>query len=1214
MPITAHIVPHTHIDPGWLRTYTQYYGVEVKPILNAVLRELQADPARTFVWCEVCYFAQWFRELDAKGRELVRGLVASGRIEFVGGGWVQHDEGLTTIAGMLDNMAEGHLYLHETFGVWPTVGWQLDPFGHSAASAALLGRTGMQQLVINRVHFRVKKRWANERHLEFRWSGVPQLGAPPVLTHLLMNHYSTPKGFDFESSPRPAVNRNPDRRQLERLEHDGERLRKLVLSRSESYRTKQVMILVGDDFRWRRAKEQYEGWEYMMHAMGNGSGRHRVPVVAKFSTPSRYFAAVAESRPTLPAFSGDLQPYADNDNSYWVGFYATRPSLKRMARAAGSALHTAQTMFTLARASSVAALARRRGGGGGDVSVPGGSRFATLFSSLAECRRTVSVVQHHDAITGTSRPRVVEDYLKMMRESVALAHRISADAIAALLEEGAEARAERRGEGGKEGEARRHPSLTVVSHSANVSVGGGREEVRPLVVANAAPFRRCEPVWFRLWRQAGTTYRIRAADGSQPVLGVVAPATDGDGTVPASFVACVPALGVTTFYLSAGGGGRAGGEVRRWKGSEAGDEVTTLRGGGVSAELSAATGMLRGLSGGRGEIKVRAKLMAYPTQRSGAYIMRTSGPAAPLGPGPCPAPGKGGGEDSSCGSKGPQLQLHRTPAFEQLRVDQPGTFPYDVTTRVYADGGGIGGGDTVGGASLRGRSAPLVEMDISLKAPRNREVILRLTPGLKASTTVLLTHDGFAWRRRGPTPGVAERAPPESSFVPTPVGATLLESGGAAARQLTVLVDRSVGVAWFPDGSFEILLHRSLMQDDGRGVSAAAIDDSPGRLTLWFTWGEPSAAMARMSQRIMLSAQVPLLLLTPPCADGSCASAAAHREQLAEGFSGVREEATWPMMIWPRPMDNHSSRVLIRLQRSCLAGRCGDSAPVAALKALFAPPFGLSGLVETGLSGGPLAAAPIVDANASFAAAAAADMGVAGANELREDRGRDASQNSDEAGVFVSDAALTLAHEAEAGAGIGAAEGKAKGAARAAPRRRHLFGGATAAPATAAGATAAAGELEAMEARAFACRMLGDVATRRASREGVGDERSAPAATAPSATAGRSAVDDAGAVGRVDAARSRAWLEPRGGSNSMLRQQRSDAALGAPHALLLPSTAGFVLLAGLLAVWSVARRRRKPPPTSAMRADPATPAVASCGTPASGRRAARAVAGSVHYQ
>lgn len=49
-----------------------------------------------------------------------------------------HDEASTTHSDMLDQTSRGLRFLEATFGVLPSVGWQIDPFGHSATQATLL--------------------------------------------------------------------------------------------------------------------------------------------------------------------------------------------------------------------------------------------------------------------------------------------------------------------------------------------------------------------------------------------------------------------------------------------------------------------------------------------------------------------------------------------------------------------------------------------------------------------------------------------------------------------------------------------------------------------------------------------------------------------------------------------------------------------------------------------------------------------------------------------------------------------------------------------------------------------------------------------------------------------------------------------------------------------------------------------------------------------
>lgn len=50
-----------------------------------------------------------------------------------------HDEAATHYVDMVDQTTLGHRYIMDQFGKVPRIGWQIDPFGHSAVQAYLLG-------------------------------------------------------------------------------------------------------------------------------------------------------------------------------------------------------------------------------------------------------------------------------------------------------------------------------------------------------------------------------------------------------------------------------------------------------------------------------------------------------------------------------------------------------------------------------------------------------------------------------------------------------------------------------------------------------------------------------------------------------------------------------------------------------------------------------------------------------------------------------------------------------------------------------------------------------------------------------------------------------------------------------------------------------------------------------------------------------------------
>ena len=55
------------------------------------------------------------------------------------------------------NMEEGHAYIRRQFGktAVPTIGWQIDPFGHSAATPRVFAAMGYRAMVLGRcvTHF-----------------------------------------------------------------------------------------------------------------------------------------------------------------------------------------------------------------------------------------------------------------------------------------------------------------------------------------------------------------------------------------------------------------------------------------------------------------------------------------------------------------------------------------------------------------------------------------------------------------------------------------------------------------------------------------------------------------------------------------------------------------------------------------------------------------------------------------------------------------------------------------------------------------------------------------------------------------------------------------------------------------------------------------------------------------------------------------------------
>ncbi|CAH1637634.1 unnamed protein product [Spodoptera littoralis] len=198
------IVPHSHNDPGWIKTFENYYKAQTRAIFTNMVEKLSEGIGRKFIWAEISFLSLWWNsDATDKDKAIFTNLLKSGKIEIVTGGWVMNDEANSHWLAIIKQLTTGHQWLIDNLGYIPKNAWAIDPFGYSSSQPYLLKLAGMENSVIQRVHYRVKKELASNKQLEFHWRQLwDGIGKTDMFTHM-MPFYS----YDVPHScgPDPAV-------------------------------------------------------------------------------------------------------------------------------------------------------------------------------------------------------------------------------------------------------------------------------------------------------------------------------------------------------------------------------------------------------------------------------------------------------------------------------------------------------------------------------------------------------------------------------------------------------------------------------------------------------------------------------------------------------------------------------------------------------------------------------------------------------------------------------------------------------------------------------------------------------------------------------------------------------------------------------------------------------------------------------------------------
>ncbi|EFJ34782.1 hypothetical protein SELMODRAFT_266756 [Selaginella moellendorffii] len=778
--INVHLVPHTHDDVGWLKTVDQYYigsnntiqEAGVQYILDSILMYLTSNPDRKFVYVEQAFFQRWWREQTEEVQSVVKELIHSGRLELINGGWCMHDEAATHYIDMIEQTTLGHKYIKEQFGVTPRIGWQIDPFGHSAVQAYLLGaELGFDALFFARIDYQDRRQRYKDKSLEVIWQGSNTLGSDAqVFTSIFPVHYGPPDGHGlaYEESDEIPVQDDPllfDYNVKERVDA----FVAAAQSQANITRTNHIMWTMGNDFKYALAGKWFVQMDKFIHYV-NLDGR----VNALYSTPSMYLDAKHAADETWPLKTDDFFPYADDGKSFWTGYFTSRAAFKGYVREAARQLEF---------------LAGRK---------KDGPNTDSLWDAL-------SISQHHDGVSGTEKQHVTNDYAKRLAIGAAESDLVVKSALKALTSSSEENFVKVTF---KHDIFSLERLLILQCPLLNVSFCPLTEHAKKnLVVTAYNPLGWQREDYVRIpVNEEGLVVKDASGKAVPSQLVPVSDATKrtrsyyvranlgvAPGTPPSYwlyFKAAVPPLGVSTYYVSIGSADTA--TVSKFESSNGSSSIAA--GFDTKLTFSSKTGHLTRISNGKSGAETPVQQSYYwyagyagSGQHSGAYIFLPDGQTAtPV-------------------ASEVSLKIVRGPLVEEVH-QEVAPWIYQIF-RLYKD---------VGHAEVEFVVGP-IPVDDGI----GKEVITRFTTGIPSEGVFYSDSNGrdFIKRVRDFRSDwkLEVTQPVAGNYYPVNLGVYLTDK----KTDFSILVDRSVGAGSISDGQLEVMLHRRLLVDDGRGVGEA---------------------------------------------------------------------------------------------------------------------------------------------------------------------------------------------------------------------------------------------------------------------------------------------------------------------------------------------------------------------------------------------------------
>ena len=171
---------------------------------------------------------------------------------------------------------------------------------------------------------------------------------------------------------------------------------KHIQDQASHYRTDNILVTFGCDFTYMNAPKNFKNIDKLIKYMNQKYD----DVNLIYSTPNDYVDAVYKSNTTFPVRYDDMLPYASDEHNFWTGYYTSRANFKTYVRYASEDFNTQSMVLALDSVITHSDLESEN--------------IAKAYNKLFH---QMGTSQHHDAVSGTSKDHVMEDYAHTLYEA-----------------------------------------------------------------------------------------------------------------------------------------------------------------------------------------------------------------------------------------------------------------------------------------------------------------------------------------------------------------------------------------------------------------------------------------------------------------------------------------------------------------------------------------------------------------------------------------------------------------------------------------------------------------------------------------------------------------------------------------------------------------------------------------------------------------------------